>query len=185
MARRSVARSGAAWGCAAALALTACGGPSFVFTGGPDASTDAGAPAPADAAPADFEIACGALQCDYPNSCCNGTDPTLSANCTGGNGQCGGCQARLSCASAANCPGNMLCCIGPAPAASSSCTNGAQRFASVCRLLCGTAETRMCDPSNPSASPCLAGRTCSGTASSLAQWGLPSDGSGYGVCPAN
>jgi hypothetical protein len=188
MARGSVARNGAAWSCAAVMLLlpAACGGQSFVLDA--DAGLDAGSVTPvidaaADAPPANFEIPCGANQCAYPLACCNGTEQ-LSVSCTGGNGQCSACQAHLACATAANCPGNMLCCIGPTTVGATGCP-GNERFVSTCRFLCASTETRMCDPTNSSVSPCVVGRACMSTASQLAQWGLPSDGSNYGVCPAN
>jgi hypothetical protein len=181
MARRSVAWNGAAWGCAAALSLAACGGQSFVLDA--DAGMDATSVTPqSDAASFELTIPCPGTTCPVDGgTCCTGTSAG-SDSCTLAGGMCGTCNTSLKCARDSNCVTGP-CCIGGT--SQSGCTGG-QVFSSTCRPLlgaCQSNEARLCNPNLPL--PCPLKSTCSTNASDLQKWGLPAGTSDYGVCVAN
>jgi hypothetical protein len=187
MARRSVARDGAAWGCAAALALTACGGQSFVFDA--DAGMDSAAPptSTADGAALDPNIACPGMVCAVGSTCCTGSSTNVNTSCPKAGGICAPCTTSLSCARDTNCPNLGQCCIGPA-ASTTTCSGDSEAFVSTCRSAlagCMPSEARLCNSSLPPSTTCPAKFTCSTAASDLQKWGLPPGTSDFGVCVAN
>ena len=149
---------------AAASLLAGCAADTFATP----SATDAGADAPAEAAP----LSCGSSVCESFETCCiytssSGGQPEYQCAGSCPQPQNGNQLSSMGCTSSAECPGQVCCMQRVSGGNVSQC-------AAQCNV--GSGQVQLCDPSAgdagcPTAEPC--------STNNIADWGLPS---GFGTC---